>query len=92
MVAGHFNIPEVLVFFHNKLLRGNRTIKESTSEMEAFLSPNLVPLGIMGVNFEIKWDLIQRHVYDGPMKAFTKMSDQISLIRISPCIHLKSIE
>lgn len=23
MVAGHFNIPEVLVFFHNRLLRGN---------------------------------------------------------------------
>lgn len=56
MVAGHFNIPEVMVFFHNKLLRGNRTVKESTSEMEAFSSPNMVPLGIMGVNFDIKWD------------------------------------
>lgn len=60
--------------------------------MEAFGSPNLAPLGIMGVNFEIRWDMIQRYVYEGPMKAFTKMSDNISLISISPCLNLKSIE
>lgn len=44
IVAGHYNIPEVTIFFHNKLLRGNRTTKESTSEMEAFTSPNFPPL------------------------------------------------
>lgn len=80
MVAGHFNIPEVCVFFNNRLLRGNRTVKESTSEMEAFTSPNLPPLGVMGVNFDIRWDLIQRYVYEGPMRAFTKMSDSISMV------------
>ena len=53
LVAGHYNIPEVTIFFHNKLLRGNRTTKESTNEMEAFNSPNLAPLALMGVNFEI---------------------------------------
>ncbi len=40
LVAGHFNIPEVMVFFANKLLRGNRVTKESTIEMTAFNSPN----------------------------------------------------
>lgn len=92
MVAGHFNIPEVCIFFNNKLLRGNRTVKESTSEMEAFGTPNLPPLGIMGVNFDIRWDLIQRYVYEGPMKAFCNMSESISLIQMSPCINLKSVE
>lgn len=58
LVAGHFNIPEVVIFFHNKLLRGNRTTKESTNEMEAFNSPNFPPLATMGVNFDIKWELI----------------------------------
>lgn len=53
LVAGHYNIPEVTIFFHNKLLRGNRTTKESTNEMEAFNSPNFAPLALMGVNFEI---------------------------------------
>ena len=40
LVAGHFNIPEVMVFFANKLLRGNRVTKESTIEMTAFNTPN----------------------------------------------------
>lgn len=56
LVAGHFNIPEVLIFFSNKLLRGNRSTKESTFEMSAFFSPNFPPIGIMGVDFDIHWD------------------------------------
>lgn len=56
LVAGHFNIPEVLIFFSNKLLRGNRCTKESTCEMSAFTSPNFPPLGLMGVDFDIHWD------------------------------------
>jgi lysophospholipase len=58
LVAGHFNIPEVMVFFSNKLLRGNRVTKESTIEMTAFNSPNFNPLGVMGVDFDIHWDQI----------------------------------
>lgn len=58
LVAGHFNIPEVMVFFANKLLRGNRVTKESTIEMTAFNTPNFPPLGVMGVEFDIQWDHI----------------------------------
>jgi L-asparaginase/Glu-tRNA(Gln) amidotransferase subunit D len=42
-----------MVFFANKLLRGNRVTKESTIEMTAFNTPNIQPLGVMGVEFEI---------------------------------------
>jgi len=58
LVAGHFNIPEVLIFFSNRLFRGNRCTKESTCEMNAFTSPNFPPLGVMGVDFDIAWDQI----------------------------------
>jgi L-asparaginase/Glu-tRNA(Gln) amidotransferase subunit D len=92
LVAGHFNIPEVLVFFANKLLRGNRVTKESTIEMTAFNTPNFSPLGVMGVEFEIQWDHIQRHVYDGHINAFSNMDNSISLISISPLLNLKIIE
>ena len=92
LVAGHFSIPEVSIFFHNKLIRGNRSTKESTNEMEAFNSPNFPPLGVMGVNFDINWDLIQRHIYEGKMEVFTQMSHNISLINISPCLNLKVVE
>ena len=92
LVAGHYNIPEVTIFFNNKLLRGNRSTKENTNEMEAFGSPNLPPLGTMGVNFEIRWDMVQRHAFGGKMTAFTNMSGNISLISISPCLNLKVVE
>lgn len=92
LVAGHFNIPEVLVFFANKLLRGNRVTKESTVEMTAFNTPNFQPLGVMGVEFDIDWHHIQRHVYEGPILAFTEMDNNISLISVSPLLNLKIIE
>jgi len=60
--------------------------------MEAFTSPNFAPLGTMGVNFDINWDIIQRHVYEGKMNAFTRLSSNISLISISPCLSLKVVE
>jgi len=67
IIAGHFNIPEVLVYFDNKLIRGNRSTKLSSTEMGAFESPNFPPLGVMGVDFDIKWELIQRNMYQGPL-------------------------
>ena len=92
LVAGHYSIPEVAIFFNNKLIRGNRATKESTSDMGAFNSPNFEPLGVMGVNFEIKWENIQRHVFEGKLNVFTNMSNNISMISISPCLNIKAIE
>ncbi|CDW83985.1 l-asparaginase archaeal glu-trnagln amidotransferase subunit d [Stylonychia lemnae] len=92
IVAGHFEIPEVVIFFSNTLMRGNRTQKESTTEMSAFCSPNFKPLGVMGVTFEISWDHIERSVYDGQMVVFTEMSNNISLISMSPLFNLNIIE
>lgn len=31
LIAGQYQIPEVMIFFGNRLLRGNRSTKESTS-------------------------------------------------------------
>ena len=44
IIAGHFMIPEVCLFFNYKLLRGNRSTKISASEFSAFSSPNMPPL------------------------------------------------
>ena len=46
----------------------------------------------MGVEFDIAWEHIQRHVYDGPINAFTQMDNNISLISISPLLNLSIIE
>lgn len=44
ILAGHFMIPEVCLFFNTSLFRGNRTTKVSASDFAAFASPNLPPL------------------------------------------------
>ncbi len=49
-IAGHYVIPEVCLYFNNKLYRGNRCIKSSLSAFEAFESPNMKPLATVGIN------------------------------------------
>ena len=41
ILAGNYHIPEVCVYFRHQLMRGNRTIKVSASDLDAFQSPNV---------------------------------------------------
>ncbi|KAJ3401093.1 hypothetical protein HDV05_000673, partial [Chytridiales sp. JEL 0842] len=49
-IAGHFVIPEVTLFFAQKLYRGNRSSKVDAYDFNAFDSPNLRPLVTVGIN------------------------------------------
>lgn len=49
-IAGHYCIPEVTLYFANKLYRGNRASKINAVDFNAFDSPNLKPLAKVGVN------------------------------------------
>ena len=51
--AGNYTIPEVCVYFDNKLMRGNRTVKVSAGSLHAFDSPNLSPLAHAMINIDI---------------------------------------
>lgn len=61
LIAGPYLIPEVVIFFGNRLLRGNRATKESATFIQAFNSPNMEPLARFGVHFDVYWDKIQRY-------------------------------
>lgn len=50
LMAGNYCIPEVTILFHNKLLRGNRTVKVDCESFAAFDSPNLPPLAVIGID------------------------------------------
>ena len=52
IMAGIYNIPEVAVFFNNKLYRGNRITKVSTGKLQAFDSPNMSPLAVAGISIQ----------------------------------------
>lgn len=58
LIAGNYQIPEVCLYFGDKLLRGNRSTKYSAEQLNAFLSPNFPPLGIAGVDIKVNWNLV----------------------------------
>ncbi|KAL8953815.1 MAG: hypothetical protein Q9222_000324 [Ikaeria aurantiellina] len=61
IIAGHFMIPEVCLFFNHKLFRGNRATKVSASDFAAFASPNLQPLAVINSSRTVvSWELIYR--------------------------------
>jgi len=53
-IASHYKIPEVCLFFNNKLLRGNRAKKISATSYTAFDSPNFPPLGEVATTIKIR--------------------------------------
>lgn len=57
-IAGHFNIPEVSVFFNYKLLRANRATKIDTQGLDCFLSPNFPNLADFKVHVEVNWQVV----------------------------------
>lgn len=61
VVAGHFMIPEVCLYFNNRLFRGNRAVKVSASDFAAFDSPNCAPLAVTtSTRTNVNWELVQR--------------------------------
>ncbi|KAL2811240.1 asparaginase-domain-containing protein [Aspergillus granulosus] len=61
VVAGHFMIPEVCLYFNNKLLRGNRSTKVAASDFNAFDSPNCAPLAVTtSMRTNVNWEIVNR--------------------------------
>jgi L-asparaginase len=52
-IAANYPIPEVSLYFNNKLYRGNRSRKIDADGFEAFGSPNFSPLLTAGINIEV---------------------------------------
>lgn len=59
LVAAHEPIPEVCLFFGDKLLRGCRAVKVDADGLAAFDSPNYPLLGQAGIDLEIHWSRVR---------------------------------
>jgi L-asparaginase len=60
LIAAGYDIPEVCLYFGGQLLRGCRAVKVSADGFAAFASPNLPPLGTVGIDIEINWPLVRK--------------------------------
>lgn len=58
LMAGRYAIPEVCVYFNNKLFRGNRSTKMDATSFAAFASPNYPALGKIGTDIHLRHELI----------------------------------
>ncbi|KAJ2089939.1 hypothetical protein IW138_003069 [Coemansia sp. RSA 986] len=85
-IAGHFVIPEVTLYFNNKLFRGNRCIKLDAMDFDAFSSPNLPPLVKVGVDIEVNWPEVLRPNAIEPFCAIKDMNANVATLRLFPGI------
>lgn len=90
IVASQFVIPEVTLFFDNKLFRGNRVRKVHASSLSAFGSPNIPPLLSFGTTINVAWDAILRPPQP-PFKATLEMDPNVAVLRLFPGITVSTV-
>jgi lysophospholipase len=88
IIAGHFMIPEVCLFFNFKLYRGNRTTKVSAEDYDAFSSPNFSPLAtITSLKTKVNWNNVYRPTKLNPFSIKTRLDTaHVACLRIFPGI------
>ncbi|GAA6058789.1 hypothetical protein JCM10212_001905 [Sporobolomyces blumeae] len=83
IIAGHYQIPEVCLYFDHALYRGNRTSKTSADDFHAFTSPNVPPLATVGIDIEVDWGQVLRPG-PRPFRAHKALSSEVTTLRIFP--------
>jgi 60kDa lysophospholipase len=81
----------VCVFFNSKLFRGNRTIKISSENLDAFNTPNVPCLARIGINVEIDYRLIFRPCGVEKFKVHPHLDEFVGLLRIFPSISTATV-
>jgi len=77
-------VPEVCVYFENRLLRGNRTTKYSAEHFNAFTSPNLPPLAEAGLQIRYNRNLIRYPTVRRPLTISAKFDTGVAILRLFP--------
>lgn len=94
IIAGHFMIPEVCLFFNFKLFRGNRTTKISADDFNAFGSPNLPPLAtITSLRTNVSWGQVYRPKSMLPFSIQTQLdTTHVACLRIFPGMKTEMVD
>ncbi|MFZ2491014.1 MAG: asparaginase [Thermoanaerobaculia bacterium] len=86
MIASSYAIPEVCLYFGGRLLRGCRSTKVSASGFAAFDSPNHLPLGEVGIDIDIHWDLVRKVKPKQKLEVHELARPLVSALRLFPGI------
>jgi len=92
MLAANYTIPEVCLCFGDTLLRGCRSTKVNAVGFQAFASPNFPPLGRIGIDVNIDWDLVlPAFPASVPLSARAFETPLIGVLRLFPGISAELI-
>lgn len=90
---GRAIVPEVCVFFENRLFRGNRTTKYNAEDFEAFRSANCPPLAEVGIHIKYNRQLIHYPSRWGRALAIhTDLDTRVVILKIFPGISREYVE
>ena len=78
-------VPEVSLYFQNRLFRANRTTKHSAEQLNAFRSDNYPPLAEVGVNIHYNTPFIHRPEQTArPLEISTRLDTGVLILKIFP--------
>ena len=84
-------VPEVALYFQNRLFRANRTSKHSAEALSAFESRNLAPLAEVGVNIKYNNAVIYNSApYFEPLRISDSLNDKVIVIKLFPGLSQES--
>lgn len=90
--AGEPLVPEVALYFQNRLFRANRTSKHSAEALSAFESRNLAPLAEVGVNIVYNHTVINKPNHNEPLRVCDSLNDKVVIIKLFPGLSQASLK
>mmetsp|Transcript_37366 Transcript_37366/g.87924 ORF Transcript_37366/g.87924 Transcript_37366/m.87924 type:complete len:394 (+) Transcript_37366:103-1284(+) len=82
-LAATMDIPEVCIFFDDKLMRANRCRKADSASFHAFVSPNIPPLATLGLGVQVNHSMILDPP-KGRLRIATAMDSKVVVVKLTP--------
>jgi L-asparaginase len=86
------SVPEVCIYFDNKLTRGNRTTKMNAEHFDAFSSPNYPPLAEVGLHLKYFNSLIRYPSGDLDLTIHKSFDNNVAILKLFPGINRKLVK
>jgi len=88
---GEATVPEVCIYFENKLFRANRTSKYSTDQFKAFKSPNYPLLANVGIDIAFNFPYIY-YPSKHEVLFHEELNQNVAIIKLFPGIQQNVID
>ncbi|MGC9341118.1 MAG: asparaginase, partial [Bacteroidales bacterium] len=85
-------VPEVCIYFENKLYRGNRTTKINTENFNAFQSANYPALAEVGINIRYNREAILYPRENKPLELKSEFDNHIAILKLFPGMNREFID